>query len=79
MLEQDDMDNWGQSTVSGKGRIAQKFPNFLGMGKFQGSQHKILPGTLDNNFITEITQRSFYGRWDEMMNAANWSEIVVDF
>ncbi|MSQ32522.1 MAG: aromatic ring-hydroxylating dioxygenase subunit alpha [Dehalococcoidia bacterium] len=75
-FEQDDMDNFGQSTASGKYQMGRKYPVNVQMGLGHDTKHEALPGTLSPN-ISEGNARAFYGRWAEVMDAPSWSQISI--
>ncbi len=76
-LEQDDMDNWGLSTRTSKGYIARKYPANIEMGLGHEGPHPDMPGRV-NTWLGEISQRSLYRRWAEMMAAESWAELSID-
>ena len=77
MLEQDDMDNWRQSTEAGTSMVARRYPSHIVMGLGHETTHPELPGTVIPNLYAEVNQRSLYGRWAEMMDARGWSDISI--
>ena len=77
MLEQDDMDNWRQSTVAGNSPVARLFPQDLTMGLGREVSHALLPGTVVNSFVSEVTQRALYGQWEAMMRAQSWVDLAL--
>ena len=48
------------------------------MGVGHEHQNPDLPGTSVPNTYSEVNQRSFYVRWEQMMNATSWDDISVD-
>ncbi len=69
--EQDDVDNWVQSTSASLGYAARQVRQNLSMGLGDeiddpSSIHPDLRGRI-GKFQSEINQRAFYGRWAEMM------------
>ena len=77
MLEQDDMDNWRQCSESGESVIARRYPQNLSMGIAHQTRHPVVPGLLVASTLSEQTQRSFYGGWQQLINAATWKDIPV--
>ena len=79
LLEQDDMDNWGQCTNSGLSRMARTTPQNLSMGiGRERAKHDVMPGITVECPVGELPQRALYNRWQEMMNAESWADISVD-
>jgi len=71
--EQDDVDNWVQSTHGAKGYVAQQFVQNLSMGledEIDNPQsiHPDIRGRL-GKFQSEINQRGFYDQWLKRMKA----------
>lgn len=71
--EQDDVDNWVQSTQGAKGYVAQQFVQNLSMGlddEIDNPQsiHPDIRGRL-GKFQSEINQRGFYDQWLKLMKA----------
>ncbi len=67
-LEQDDMNNWQNSTFTAKGIVAQRQP----MTILAGLGHdKEVP-------VTGTKLRAIYIRWAEMMNAASWDNVSIN-
>lgn len=69
--EQDDVDNWNQSTGASLGYAARQIRQNLSMGindeiDDPTSIHPDLRGRL-GGFQSEINQRAFYGRWAQLM------------
>lgn len=75
-FEQDDMDNFGQSTASAKYMIGKKYPVNVQMGLGHEKKHEAIPGVLSPN-ISEGNARAFYARWAEVMDAPSWSQISI--
>ncbi len=76
LFEQDDMDNFGQSTQSGRSRIGRQYPVNMQMGMGKDHKHESIPGTLSPS-ISENNARYFYGRWAEVMEAPSWNQISI--
>lgn len=77
LLEQDDMDNWTQSTSAGRGLIARRYPHDISMGAGRVTHREEIPGQLAPKFYSEQNHRAFYGRWAEMMEASGWHEVSM--
>ena len=77
LFEQDDMDNFGQSTLSGNSQIGREFPINMQMGLGKDRSHESIPGVLSPG-VSENNARYFYARWAEVMEAPSWSHIHLD-
>ena len=77
-FEQDDMDNWRNSSEAGRSVIGRRYLQDLSMGKGHETSSTDLPGVMIPRTHGEINQRSMYARWQEFMNADGWSDIRVD-
>lgn len=75
LLEQDDGENWSQSTRTARGRVGQRYKHHLRMGVGQdviatdGGQSRI------ETVINEHGQRWNYRCWAEWMQAESWQEL----
>jgi 3-phenylpropionate/trans-cinnamate dioxygenase alpha subunit len=78
LLEQDDMDNWRNSSEAGRSLVARKTPNVISMGAGHEWDNPELPGLSVPNTFSEINQRSMYKRWQEFMDAKSWGDISID-
>ena len=78
LFEQADMDNWRQCTDSGRSPIARRVPQNISMGVGHDGPHSIFSGTVAANVNTEVVQRSYYVRWEEMMRAKSWKDITIE-
>jgi 3-phenylpropionate/trans-cinnamate dioxygenase alpha subunit len=76
-FEQDDGNNFGQCTMSGKGLTGKKYPMNIQLGLGHEWTHEAMPGLLGYG-VSEHNARSFYARWAEVMNASSWSDIRID-
>ena len=77
-FEQDDSDNWSQSTLAGKSHVARRYKQVISMGLGHETTHPDLPGTVIPRTHGEINQRAMYKRWQEFMNADSWADISTD-
>ena len=79
IVEQDDQDNWIQSTRSGMSPKARKYLQDLsmGLGHYSNSNSEFV-GIVSERYISENNQRNFYSRWQEFMNAHNWGDIHIE-
>jgi hypothetical protein len=66
-LEQDDMNNWVQSTDTTRGLIARRYPQTVQAGL--GHDDKAGPIAGGKRL------RAFYARWSMIMGAGSWSEV----
>lgn len=79
VFEQEDGENWSQSTRSTRGWIARQYDLNYSMGagheepveKVLGSN---LPGQM-GGIWSEINQRGFYLRWQQLLKADSWNTI----
>jgi phenylpropionate dioxygenase-like ring-hydroxylating dioxygenase large terminal subunit len=70
--EQDDVDNWVQSTNSSNGYVARQYRQVISMGlndEIEDARHihPDLRGRV-GKFQSEINQRAFYRHWSEMLS-----------
>ena len=77
ILEQDDMNNFKQCTESGLSQAGKRVPQMLSMGLGHERKHPPLPGRVAGSWINEVPQRAFYARWQEFMDAADWSQVSM--
>ncbi len=78
IFEQDDGDNFDQVTKSGMSPTARRYPMNLQMGLGHDWSHEAAPGILGRGVTSETTQRGFYKRWAELMEAPSWDKIRID-
>lgn len=79
IVEQDDQDNWIQSTRSGISPQARKYRQDLSMGlRHYSDSDSEFVGIVSDRYISENNQRNFYSRWQEFMNARSWGDIHID-
>jgi phenylpropionate dioxygenase-like ring-hydroxylating dioxygenase large terminal subunit len=76
MLEQDDGENWDQSTRQTKGVVARRYPLHFAMNLGHGKPTTPAKGPLyiDTN-INEHAQLWTYRAWAEWMDADNWDAL----
>jgi phenylpropionate dioxygenase-like ring-hydroxylating dioxygenase large terminal subunit len=79
MLEQDDGENWDQSSRATRGVVARRYPlNFqMNMGNGAPSEPAEGPAYIDTN-INEHAQLWTYRAWAEWMDAENWAALKRD-
>ncbi len=77
MFEQEDGENWDQSTFGARGRVARRFPlNYaMGLGHGQVVQNDMIPPPRIDILTNEYNQMWFYRCWAEMMAAESWPEL----
>ena len=74
--EQDDMDNWLQTTGAGRGAVAKRIPANYQMGIGHSRSNSQLRGRL-GHIQSDINQRALYAHWAELMSAKSWNEVRV--
>ena len=75
MFEQDDGENWEQSTLAAMGAVARRYPLNYQMGL--GHETFVRDGDGParwNSLMNEHNQRAYYKRWAEMMSAGSWND-----
>ena len=76
MLEQDDGENWSQSTRSARGVAAQTYRHHLGMGLGLDEVEVDPSGQARiETTINEHGQRWHYQAWTDWMTAENWADL----
>lgn len=77
MLEQEDGENWSQSTRNTRGPIARKYPLNYQMGLGEGrvvTPEDGSPPYIDTP-LNENPQRWLYRNWADWMNAESWKDL----
>ncbi len=76
MLEQDDGENWGESTRGSMGVISSKFPLNYAMGRGRGevTVDETGPNRIEGS-LNEHAQLWFYQAWAEWMAAEDWNDL----
>ncbi len=76
LLEQEDGENWNQSTMQTLGYVSKNIPNMLkmdlGRGKLERDPHGF---AYSYGRITEHPQLWTYAAWQEWMRGGDWSEL----
>lgn len=76
LLEQDDGENWSQSTRACTGFAGRELGEFLAMGL---GQDRVTTGEGGQRYvetcINEHGQRWFYRAWREWMTGQDWNEL----
>ena len=79
LLEQDDGDNWSQSTRSARGVASRKLGQFIGMGLGHGEVADAGNGARAvEGQISEHGQRWLYRAWTEWMAARDWADLKAN-
>ncbi len=76
MLEQDDGENWGQSTMGMRGNVAKRFPIHYAMGMGHGEiiDDEGSPPRIETH-VNEHAQFWFYRGWADWMAAPTWDDL----
>jgi phenylpropionate dioxygenase-like ring-hydroxylating dioxygenase large terminal subunit len=78
LLEQDDGENWSQSTTSSRGVVSRRHPHYLQMAL---GQDEVLVDPSGQKAIetrvNEHAQRWTYRCWAEWMRARDWPELLA--
>jgi phenylpropionate dioxygenase-like ring-hydroxylating dioxygenase large terminal subunit len=78
LLEQDDGENWSQSTASGRGVVSGRHPHNLQMA--QGQDEVLIHPSGQKRIETRVNehaQRWTYKCWAEWMRARDWPELMA--
>jgi phenylpropionate dioxygenase-like ring-hydroxylating dioxygenase large terminal subunit len=80
LLEQDDGENWSQSTRAAKGVASRRVGQYLGMGLGHGEAAPLgdKDGRYIEGLISEHGQRWFYRGWRDWMAARDWAELTAN-
>ncbi len=76
LLEQDDGENWSQSTRASRGVASRKLDHVLemGLGQDEVKVHESGQRVIDTT-VNEHGQRWFYRAWSEWLAAESWQEL----
>lgn len=76
MLEQDDGENWEQSSRASQGEIGRRYPlNYqMNLGRGQVTRLAEGPGFIDTH-VSEHAQLWTYRAWSEWMDATSWDAL----
>jgi phenylpropionate dioxygenase-like ring-hydroxylating dioxygenase large terminal subunit len=76
LFEQDDGENWDQSTAGAKGHVAQRYDLNYSMGVGHGTvvSDEQSPPRIDS-LVNEHSQLWMYRAWADFMDAADWREL----
>ncbi len=80
MAEQDDGENWGQSTLGAFGTVSRRHPlNYsMGLGRGEIIDDELSPPRIESPSVTEHPQLWHYRAWSEWMAAESWSELKAN-
>ncbi len=80
MLEQDDGENWGQSTRGMVGTASQRHPlNYsMNIGRGEIIDDEISPPRIETPTVSEHPQLWHYRAWSEWMSAESWSDLKAN-
>ena len=78
LLEQDDGENWSQSTLSGRGVASSRHPHNLQMalGQDEVQVHPLGQKRIETR-VNEHAQRWTYRCWAEWLRARDWPELLA--
>jgi len=74
-FEQDDMENWQFCTITGRGTMTRRIPQFVGMGIGRDTYNEDFLGVSSEYGVSENNQRHFYRFWRELMTAESWADV----
>jgi phenylpropionate dioxygenase-like ring-hydroxylating dioxygenase large terminal subunit len=76
MLEQDDGENWGESTRAMFGVVSQRYPIHYGMGVGHGEviRDELSPPRIETQ-VNEHAQLWHYRAWADWMSAETWDDL----
>ena len=76
MLEQEDGENWGESTKAARGVISMRYPiNFsMNLGRGEVQKEEGGPPFTETN-VNEHAQLWLYRAWSEWMSADSWDDL----
>jgi len=75
LFDNDDGDNLSACTVQSRGWRTRQMPVFTNMALGRSGKRVGLPGDIASGVVSEHNQRYFYRRWQEHMQAKDWSEV----
>ncbi len=79
LLEQDDGENWGESTKGAKGTISSRFPLNFSMGRTHGEIIDDEAGPLRiETHVNEHAQLWTYRSWVDWMAAESWADLKAN-
>ena len=75
VVEQDDMNNWQDSTITSRGVVARRYPLNIQQGIGHEGFDKELGAWASDSRISEANHRHFYRRWAQLMKGDSWEHI----
>ena len=80
MLEQDDGENWGQSTMGSKGIASGRYPlNYsMNLGRGEVIDDELGPPRIETDAVTEHPQLWHYRAWADWMAAESWPDLEAN-
>jgi len=75
-FEQDDMDNWQECTQTCRGVVSRRMPLNNQMGMDHERFDPALGASASDSGFSELSQREFYRRWQELMAADGWADLA---
>jgi len=80
MLEQEDGENWDQSTRGTVGTVARRYPlNYsMGLGRGEIIEDELSPPRIESSSVTEHPQLWHYRNWAQWMAAENWADLKAN-
>jgi 3-phenylpropionate/trans-cinnamate dioxygenase subunit alpha len=76
-FEQDDMDNWEECTKTCRGVVSRRMPLNTQMGLGHDRYDPALGAWASEFRYSENSHRHFYGRWADLMDAADWRALAA--
>ncbi len=75
LFDNDDGDNLASCTAQSRGWRTRQMQVYTNMALGHSGRRPGLPGDVASGIVSEHNQRYFYRRWQEHMQAANWSAV----
>lgn len=73
--EQDDMDNWSQTSMSARSTTGRRLMANYQMGRGEEYRLDFMPGLVDHRH-SDMNQRAMYARWRELMSQPTEAELL---
>jgi len=80
MLEQEDGENWGQSTIGTMGTVSRRYPlNYaMNVGRGEVIEDELGPPRVETTATSEHPQLWHYRSWAAWMAAEGWADLKVN-
>ena len=80
LLEQEDGENWAQSTVGTRGTVSKRYPLNYSMNRGRGEviEDELGPPRIETPHVTEHAQLWHYRSWAEWMTAESWDDLKLN-